>query len=89
MDEGTLGRAGGGENSGPQFSGRQIGVVQPFSQITGFLDRERDAARKARALLCPTLGCFSEVQLGSRSEGRKSPWSTQGPAGDGSPTGPR
>lgn len=39
MDEGTPGGAGGGENSGPQFSGRQIGVVQSFSQIMGFLDR--------------------------------------------------
>lgn len=92
MDEETLGRAGGGENIGPQFSGRQIGVVQPFSQIMGFLDRGRDAARKTRASICPTLGCFSKVKLGSRLEGRKetkSPSRAQGPAGDRSPSGPR
>lgn len=38
MDEGTPSGAGGGETSSPQFSGRQIGVVQSVSQIMGFLD---------------------------------------------------
>lgn len=77
MDEGTSSGAGGGGDGSPLPSGRQAGVVQSLSWMTGFLDRVRDAVRKARASLCPALGCFSEVELGSESEGRKetkSPW---------------
>lgn len=83
MDEGTPCGAGGGESSSPQFSGRQTGVARSFSQIMGFLDLGRDAARKSQALLPPALGCFSEVQLGSGLEGRKgtskNPWKTRRP----------
>lgn len=62
MDKGTRVGLEVVENSSPQFSGRQIGVGQSFSQIMGFLDKGRDAAREARASLCPARGCFSEVQ---------------------------
>ena len=77
MDEGTSNGAGGGDNSSPPLSGRQIGVVQLFSWMTGLLDRAKDAVRKARTSLCPALGCFSKVQSGSELEGRKEtkrPW---------------
>lgn len=77
MGEGTSSGAEGGENGSAPGSDRQTGVVQSFSWMMRFLDRARDAAGKARASLCPTLGCFSEVQLGSELEDRKetkSPW---------------
>lgn len=87
MDEGILSGAGGGENNSPQFGGRQIGVVQSFSQIMAFLDMGRDAARKSQASLPPTLECFSEVQLGSGLEGRKE--TTKSPRKTRRPTAPR
>lgn len=71
-------------NGSPQLGCRQIGVLQSFSRIMGFLNKGRsgEEGRRARPVLCRTLGCLSKALLGDGGGGRKERLPATMPLGD-------
>lgn len=86
MDEGTPSGAGGGETSSPQFSGRQIGVVQSVSQIMGFLDWRGGHCKESQGFTLSNTWVFFQSSarqwVGRQKRNHQEALEDPGPAGD-------